>query len=329
MHRPGSRIITTFTRTIGAGQLSEGAQSGEVRSSSTAGVTDWALDGSDNSSADRALAHEVVEAAPWFKKSVRVNRTYGHLAVNHLAMQRRIAQFLDLGCGLPTRNPRYPHTWESASAADRDARVIHVDADRMVAQRARMMLSGPSAHHPFVHADIRQILAILKSPAVQSLDLQRPVGVLLHNVLPWITSDADAHYILDTLRSWLPPGSAISLTHATADLHPGQANAAADCFRNAGIPMRLRSAEQLRELLTPWGLLSPSMKPTGACFPTRRRTPLPDHHSGAYAAIAVHPDPAELAHEPSTTQTGRTSQTRCPAHPGQHSCECHQPPMPG
>ncbi|MCX4681493.1 SAM-dependent methyltransferase [Streptomyces sp. NBC_01433] len=252
-------------------------------------ISNWALGGRDNYEADRAVGTQLRAAAPWFEASVKITRAYSHLTVRALA-KRQIRHFLNLGCGLPLLNRTDPDIHTVASESIPHATILHVDHDPMVGGHARMCMAGPPGNHPYLHADLRQITGILQQPDVQSLKAGgEPVGVLLHDVLPYLTDTAEVDHILGTLRDWLPLGSAISLTHATADLRPEQATAAARIIEQAGIPYRPRTHGQIRDLLSPWQLLSPGLVPTGRCHPAHKHTLLPKHHSGAYAAIAIHP----------------------------------------
>ncbi|MET7534638.1 hypothetical protein [Streptomyces goshikiensis] len=62
----------------------------------------------------------------------------------------------------------------------------------------------------------------------------RPVAALLHDVLPWIPDDARVGDALAYLRTWLPPGSALSITHATAtSVRPGSSGSKTCTARRA------------------------------------------------------------------------------------------------
>ncbi|THA40182.1 hypothetical protein E6W17_07835 [Streptomyces sp. A1547] len=91
-----------------------------------------------------------------------------------------------------------------------------------------------------LHADITRTAHLLHQPATACLDRARPVAVLLHEALPWI-SDAKAQHLLETLRNWLPAGSVLSVVRAAADSHPESTPALAGLYREAGILYRPRS----------------------------------------------------------------------------------------
>ncbi|MFD4945534.1 SAM-dependent methyltransferase [Streptomyces sp. NPDC058409] len=269
---------------------------------STARITDWLLGGErHHQPADRRLGIRVLNAAPWTNEALELNRQYAHQTV---AMLRAcgIRQFVDLGSGLPTLNPRFPHT---ALSAGPDTTVIHVDCDPYVIEHGPQLLSSlpqplsswPGLHR-FMHADLRNMLQILRELPLHGLDPSQPAGFLLHDVLPWIPDNADARASVGAILDGAPPGSVLSLTHSTADLcRDGSAAAAARCFSAAGLPVRLRTAEEISELTEasarPWHVRAPGIVPVGLYHPTRYRAPVPHHHSGGgYAVILLHPEPA-------------------------------------
>ena len=94
---------------------------------SIARVYDFFLGGKDNFAADRALAEEQIAFAPLIPALARENRQFLARAVTWAAHQG-IAQFIDLGCGMPTT----PNTHESARAVVPDAKVAYLDNDPVV-----------------------------------------------------------------------------------------------------------------------------------------------------------------------------------------------------
>jgi hypothetical protein len=86
---------------------------------SIARVYDYQLDGKDNFTADRAVAERLLAVAPLTADVTRENRQFLSRAVTWTA-NRGIAQFIDLGCGMPTA----PNTHETARAIAPSARVV-------------------------------------------------------------------------------------------------------------------------------------------------------------------------------------------------------------
>ena len=99
-------------------------------------VYDYWLGGKDNYAADRDVADRMLEHDPGLRDRVRDNREFV-AGVARLAAERGIAQFIDLGAGLPTR----PSVHEAARAVHPGARVAYVDNDPVVVSHARALLA--------------------------------------------------------------------------------------------------------------------------------------------------------------------------------------------
>ncbi len=100
------------------------------------------LGGKDNYAVDRASGDEIERAFPTVRTMAVENRQFLRRATAYLA-DRGVKQFIDIGCGLPTRD----NTHEIAQRAHPDARVVYVDNDR----------SKPGCEHTTDHrpADMR------------------------------------------------------------------------------------------------------------------------------------------------------------------------------
>ncbi|MFF7415361.1 SAM-dependent methyltransferase [Streptomyces lydicus] len=270
-------------------------------------VYDYLLGGDDNFAVDRALGDALVRAADWLPRAAQINRSYGGLTVAHLA-RRGIRQFLDLGCGYPA--PSFlavPDAHEAAVRIRSDAIVVHVDQDPVVATHAAALMAGPHGEHGIVCEDIRRIDVVLATPEAQKLDFDQPVGVLVHDVLPWIPDDDEVRQLLTVLRGILSAGSAISITHATCDMRPHESSDIAALYEEHGLAFRPRSYAEFRALHEPWPLDGPGVLPTGRWHTDPLHAHLPDAQSGAYAAVSLHPDPA-LCPQPRRRRTLEAAQ---------------------
>ena len=74
----------------------------------SARVYNYWLGGQDHFAADREAAEQAIAANPGIVTDVRANRAFLVRAVRHLASERGVRQFLDIGTGLPTagQHPR-------------------------------------------------------------------------------------------------------------------------------------------------------------------------------------------------------------------------------
>jgi hypothetical protein len=110
-----------------------------------------------------------------------------------------------------------------------EARVVYVDNDPLVLAHARAPLtSSPAGRTAYIHADLREPDRIRANPGLlATLDLGRPMALMLIAVLHFVTDDENPYAAVSRLVGALAPGSAVALSHVTFDHMPPQAVAAA------------------------------------------------------------------------------------------------------
>ncbi|MGW2105019.1 SAM-dependent methyltransferase [Streptomyces sp. NPDC001948] len=255
---------------------------------SSARIADHFTGGTDNYEVDRLLAQQLRQVAAWLPRMLLINRHFGQRAVEHIAGDFGITQFLDLGCGLPFNpdaRPEKPlHTYDAAKRFC-DPRVAYVDNHPMVYGHANMCLAEHPGTAP-VRADVRQVDRLLADPALLSvINVRRPVAVLGNDLFAWM-SDEDAARCIADLHDRLAPGSALSVSHASTDTDPGAMTALTDLYAEHGIVFRPRTQEHIRQLLGPWEPVSPGLVAT-AHWPKTPQYSLPGaDQSHAYATVA-------------------------------------------
>ena len=181
-------------------------------------IYDYLLGGKDNYSADREAAAELIRLIPDALTACYNNRRFLQRAVRFLAGEAGIRQFIDIGTGLPTQG----NVHEVAQSINPDARVLYVDNDPVVVAHAQALLADNSTVVA-INRDLRCPEQILGHPALQALiNLDEPVAILLVAVLHFIRDDDGAHEIVEKLKSAMPPGSYLVLSHITADQVPSQ-----------------------------------------------------------------------------------------------------------
>ena len=187
-------------------------------------VYDFWLGGKDNFAADRTAGQQVLEAQPGIVFGVHANRAFLRRTVCHLARDRGIRQFLDIGTGLPTRD----NTHEVAQSVAPRSRIVYVDNDPIVLAHARALLpSGPDGATACVDADLREPDTILAA-AAGTLDFSEPVAVMLLLILHLIPDQSDPYGIVAWLLASLPRGSYLVISHPAKDI---QAVAAAKAVK--------------------------------------------------------------------------------------------------
>jgi len=228
---------------------------------SVARVYDAILGGKDNFAADRAVAAEAVKAMGDDGKGARLNRAALGRAVRFMCRQG-VAQFLDLGSGLPTAQ----NTHQIAQAVNPAARVVYVDSDPSAYIHGQALLTG-AASTVVVLADIREpdkLLARLASanrevePEVAGfLDFTQPIGLILNAVIHHVLDEEDPYGIVARFTDALAPGSYLQLTHFTDASVQARANE--EVLRRSLGRGQLRSREQITRFFDGLDLVEPGL----------------------------------------------------------------------
>jgi O-methyltransferase involved in polyketide biosynthesis len=216
------------------------------------------LGGKDNFAADRELAERVLEVMPSMPFIAQAARLFLIDAVHRLATVHGIRQFLDIGTGLPTAD----NTHDVAQRAAPESRIVYVDHDPVVLTHAQALLSSsPEGATDYLQADLRDTETILKG-ASRTLDLSRPVAVLLVAVLHFIPDADDPYAIVARLMDAVPSGSYLVMAHGASDIAP---EAAAEMTRRynkmSSVPVTLRNREQVARFFDGLDLLPPGLVP--------------------------------------------------------------------
>ncbi len=216
------------------------------------------LGGKDNFAADRELAERVLEVMPSMPFIAQAARLFLIDAVHRLATVHGIRQFLDIGTGLPTAD----NTHDVAQRATPESRIVYVDHDPVVLTHAQALLtSSPEGATDYLQADLRDTETILKG-ASRTLDLSRPVAVLLVAVLHFIPDADDPYAIVARLMDAVPSGSYLVMAHGASDIAP---EAAAEMARRynkmSSTPVTVRNREQVARFFDGLDLLPPGLVP--------------------------------------------------------------------
>jgi hypothetical protein len=204
----------------------------------SARIWNYWLGGTDNYEVDRAAGDQYVAVYPEIRELARGGRYFLARALRYLVAEAGIRQFLDIGTGLPTVD----NTHEVAQRLAPETRVVYVDNDPLVLAHARALLtSTPEGATTYLDADLHQPEKILER-AGASLDLSRPLGLMLIGVMGHIVDDAEARSIVRRLVDALPPGSYLTLYDATdKDAAFNQAQSGYD--DTGAVPYVLRTPE--------------------------------------------------------------------------------------
>jgi S-adenosyl methyltransferase len=218
-------------------------------------VYDYWLGGKDNFAVDREAAEEVLRARPAILLNVRSNRAFLARSVRYLAGQAGMRQFLDIGTGIPSAD----NTHEVAQSVAPEARVVYVDNDPIVLAHARALLTSDSGRTAYIDADLHDTAAIL-AEAARTLDLTRPVAVMLIAVLQLIPDEDDPWGIVSALMRAVPSGSHLVISHPASDIEARSAAQAAERYNErVASPMRRRSRDELDRFFGGLDLVEPGL----------------------------------------------------------------------
>ncbi|RKS08336.1 O-methyltransferase involved in polyketide biosynthesis [Nocardiopsis sp. Huas11] len=219
-------------------------------------IWNYWLGGKDNYPVDREMGEQIRSFFPEIADNALADRGFLVRAVTYLVRDEGVRQFLDIGTGLPTHN----NTHEVAQSVAPDARVVYVDNDPLVLAHARALLTGSEAGATdYVDADLRDPDTILAA-AARTLDLSRPVALMLLGVVNFVADDAEVRSILDRLLDALAPGSFLVVSHPTDDLDHARAHRVAEAWNERGTPkLTIRSAAGITALFDGLELLEPGV----------------------------------------------------------------------
>ena len=227
----------------------------DVSRPSIARIYDYLLYGKDNFAVDRAAADKLMESRLDPRRLSLANRAFLRRAVDFLAHQG-IAQYLDLGSGLPTS----PSVHEVARDTIPAARVVYVDHDPIVvAHNDALLATGDGV--TTIRGDIRDPNSVLAHRALtECLDFSQPVAVLLLSVLHFISQEEDASAIIAKFRERLAPGSYLAISVGTSDgADPDMLAEATQTYAGARMPFMLRSRAQILDLFDGFNLVEPGL----------------------------------------------------------------------
>ena len=182
-------------------------QAVDTSSPSLARAYDYLLGGRANFTADRALAGRLRPLYPAMSQVLSLSRAFLASSVSDLA-RAGVDQFIDVGCGLPTR----PSVHEAVLRARPGARVVYVDRDPSVVSHVAALLSQlpPTARVRVIDGDLAEPEAL--SWALRPLvDLARPACLSLALVAQAL-EPALAQAVVAVLIRALAPGSHVILT---------------------------------------------------------------------------------------------------------------------
>ncbi|MBO2447559.1 SAM-dependent methyltransferase [Actinomadura barringtoniae] len=242
------------------------------------GTMDYLLGGKDNSSLDREFVTHVVESTGTTAHELPEEIRNWLVRVVRFLAKQGIAQFLDLGSGMPIPDGRNLHT--VAEQITPDTRVLYVDNEPITAAHSNALMADGD-RVIFLESDLSDVPAVLHR-ARAHFNLAQPVGLIFCNSLQYLgEADADLSTgpvakIVQQYIDALAPGGYLAINTITGDdldpqLRPfvDAADPAPDVPQELRMPQFLRSAEQIERFFCGLPLLEPGLTDVGKWRPTR------------------------------------------------------------
>ncbi|GAA2382772.1 SAM-dependent methyltransferase [Dactylosporangium salmoneum] len=242
------------------------------------------LGGKDNFAADRESGDAIAKIYPAIRTTALENRAFLRRAVEYLAKEAGIRQFLDVGTGIPTAD----NTHEVAQSIAPESRIVYVDNDPIVLTHARALLSStPQGATAYIDADLRDPGTILADESARrTLNFDEPIALMLIAIVHFLF---DEHHPRETVRRLvdaLPSGSYVVMTHGTSDfVDPvlrahGEAEIRAGRLRVDAVP---RSKSELAVFFEGLDIVEPGIVPI-----VEWRNPVPEEDRPPLADAAMY-----------------------------------------
>lgn len=251
---------------------------------SIARVYDYLLGGKDNFPSDREIGEIFIKQFPGAVAIAVDNRACLIRAVNFIAAELGIGQFIDLGSGLPTAD----NVHQVARRANPSARVAYVDNDPSVLAHGRALLAEDE-QTIVVQADITDPRAVLGRAEIRELlDLRRPVAVIASAILHHVTDAEDPVSLITAVKELVPAGSALFISHFRTLGDPDSA-ALESVLQQAFGRGAWRTDAQIAEYFAGTDLLEPGIVPCAQWHPDKDPGELTGYQRLIVAGLAVRP----------------------------------------
>jgi hypothetical protein len=181
-------------------------------------IYDYMLRGNQHFEIDKMAAEQILTAAPEIRDAAYSNRGFHQRAAKWIAEQG-VRQFIDIGSGLPTVG----NTHQVVQQVHRDARVVYVDNDPMVALHSQAIIEA-GGNISVICGDLREPASLMADPELRRLiDPNAPTGLLITGVMMFVSDESDPYGLVSGYVREMAPGSYLSLSHLTDENKPPRA----------------------------------------------------------------------------------------------------------
>jgi len=212
--------------------------------------------------ADREAAEEMAAALPsgidTARSVIRALGAFVGRSVRYLAGEAGIGQFLNIGAAPPGEKQVH----DVAQEAMPDARFVHVSDDPVVlAESHALRRCSSEGVAAYVHGGLADLPKVLEQTA-DTLDLAKPVAVLLVTTLNFVPDESDPHATVARLVRALAPGSHLLVAHPSFDIAAeGMPEASARLNQTLNVPWVVRSRDEIARFFDGLDMVDPGLVP--------------------------------------------------------------------
>ncbi|KDA42198.1 SAM-dependent methyltransferase [Frankia sp. B2] len=221
----------------------------------SARIWNYWMGGKDNYPVDREAGDAYIKVFPGIVTLAKESRRFLIRAVAHLAGERGVHQFLDIGTGLPTMQ----NTHEVAQRIAPESRIVYVDNDPLVLVHARALLvnTTPEGVTTYLDADLHDPDRIIAG-AKNVLNFNEPIVVMFMGILGHVADFDEARAIVARVVAAVPSGSYLLLWDST-NTSEGFDEAQQGYDDTGAVPYILRSPDQVARFFDGLELLEPGV----------------------------------------------------------------------
>ncbi len=232
----------------------------DTRVAHPARVHNYLAGGDGNFAVDREAVDQAAAVLPGGMETARralaAMVAFHTRVIRYLVTDAGVRQFLKVGTAVPAGEDVH----EIALSIAPDVRVVYVGDDPMVLAHAHSMRRArPKGSTAYVHGSLRDAEAIMREAAA-TLDLDRPVALLLPATLNFVPDEDDPGGIVARLVAAMAPGSYVVLTHSSHDNRTGRMEEAAERFSKLlGEPYVVRTRDEIARFFDGLELVEPGL----------------------------------------------------------------------
>ncbi|MFI9508541.1 SAM-dependent methyltransferase [Nocardia sp. NPDC052566] len=207
----------------------------------SARIWNYWMGGKDHYEIDRVAGDAGVQVDPDIVTMATQSRQFLIRAVQYLAGEEGIRQFLDIGTGLPTMQ----NTHEVAQGVAPESKVVYVDNDPLVLVHARALLTSTTDEGVtmYIDADFHSPEQIV-ADARNVLNFNQPIAVMFMGVLGHAKTYEDLLRIVHTVLDAVPSGSYLVMWDGTDDSQ-AYVTLCENYTKTGGVPYTPRPQKQI------------------------------------------------------------------------------------